>query len=49
MKLKSDFRMKKITSYKKNLPELRSKSLITRIPHKKNACANPTSESEKKN
>lgn len=48
MKLKSDFRMKRVKSYKKNFPELGSNSLITRFPHKKNACANPTYESETK-
>lgn len=49
MKLISDFRMKNIKSYKKNLPELRYSSLITRFPYKKNACANPTFELETKN
>lgn len=48
MKLKSDFRMKKVKSYNKNLPELRSNSLITRFPLKTKASANPTYESDTK-
>lgn len=38
----------KVKSYKKSLSELRSNSLISRFPHKKNARANPTSKSETK-